>query len=386
MRNSALTVLLTAGCALALTPTAVHVHHASPRVRASSPSLRGLRVVPDALYSRTYLALNTLDSAFVKPVVRVGNHAAALLSLWYFGLISTTMMTVRMPNMPMLSPLITAITKDVGATSNAAFSALFPTLVTPANFVFLIWPAIAALQLLTLAASIARPARGVAPGVLNRLAGPPMAQTDLTALALANSFAATWLLFASNAAAGRLPLGSLLTLPLVPLFAAAPLRSSRPPPLYRPLFQLFSSFTTIASFLALTIELQHGGRVALLAGRAEPCACIFAALCIGLVALPGQSSPRVLVTGLALTGILSRRVAPLLASGVSAASLGAVMPLLRSPSFVGLLVCWAWAATSAWRVVSQAVGSRVKRRTPSLSRAAPPKNDGPSFGERGVFF
>ena len=37
------------------------------------------------------------------------------------------------------------------------------------------------------------------------------------------------LLFASNAAAGALPLASSLTLPLVPLLAGFPLRSAGPP-------------------------------------------------------------------------------------------------------------------------------------------------------------
>ena len=147
------------------------------------------------------------------------NHVPARASLAYFGLISTTMMSMPMPMMVGgVATLRSVITRGVGPTTNEAFAALFPTLVTPANFVFLIWPAISLLQLLTLASS-ALPLPG----------RPPLKQDSLTALAAANCAATAWLLFASNAAAGALPLASSLTLPLVPLLAGFPLRSAGPP-------------------------------------------------------------------------------------------------------------------------------------------------------------
>ena len=74
-------------------------------------------------------------------VVRLGNHVPAFTSLAYFGLISMTMGGPPMPAMgPMVATLKTVITKAVGPTTNKAFSQLFATLITPAPFVFLIWP------------------------------------------------------------------------------------------------------------------------------------------------------------------------------------------------------------------------------------------------------
>ena len=100
--------------------------------------------------------LKQLDP-LLERVVRVGNHVPAFTSLAYFGLISMTMQTVQMPAMgPMVATLKTVITRAVGPTTNKAFSQLFATLVTPAPFVFLIWPVIALLQLLTVTFSAFR--------------------------------------------------------------------------------------------------------------------------------------------------------------------------------------------------------------------------------------
>jgi len=49
--------------------------------------------------------------------------------------------------------------KTVGATTNAEFAALFLTLVIPANFVFLVWPLIAFLQLITVTVSALLPGK-----------------------------------------------------------------------------------------------------------------------------------------------------------------------------------------------------------------------------------
>ena len=385
MKRALLLVALPLATALLL-PSAAPKSHvaaahvaAAPLPRAPQPILKLSNPFRFTLSTRTYLALNNLDGLLVKPAVKLGNHGAALASLAYFGLISTTMMTMPMPAFG--KAIIAAITAKVGPTSNEAFSAIFPTLVTPASFVFLIWPFIAALQTFTLSLSILRPGRSFRslPRRLNRVAGPPMAQTELTSLFLANSFAATWLIIASNAVRAKLPLGSLLALPFVPLFAGLPLRTSTPLPIYRPLFQVFSSFTTIATFLALTIELQHGGRIAWFLGKAEPCGLVFATLSAALVSLPGQCLARQLVNCLAFTGILWKRLG--LAS-LSSLSVSVVTPLLKSPSFVGLLAVWAWAVFK----LLEAIRPRRKWKPAPSSPAQSSPSDGPAFGERGVFF
>ena len=91
--------------------------------------------------------LRQLDGTILDRVVRLGNHVPAFASLTYFGLISMTMQTMRMPDMA--ATLRAVITRAVGPTTNKAFSMLFLTPVTPAPFVFLIWPVIALLQFLT---------------------------------------------------------------------------------------------------------------------------------------------------------------------------------------------------------------------------------------------
>ena len=283
--------------------------------------------------------LETADNVFTSRAVRLANHASALTSLAYFGLVSTTM---QMPaaKMPMAT-LASVITRSVGPTSNADFSRLFSTLVTPAPFVFLIWPLIAALQVVTLGASILRPSLEVSsPGgpqssleALNTIGkGEPLSQAQLASLTLANTAAVAWLFVSSNSIVGSLPLASVCILPFVPLFAAFPLRNTFPPsPIYRPVFQVFSSFTTIASCLAFAVELQHGGRIPFFAGRQELCGSVFLALVGALVRLPNRSIARRGVTTLALSGILARR----LASGVGAS-------LLLSPTFVGASVLLGW--------------------------------------------
>ena len=137
------------------------------------------------------------DTVVVSRVVRLANHASAAASLAYFGLVSSTM---QLPNahMPMMATLASVITRNVGPTTNAQFAANFGTLVTPAGFVFLIWPFIAALQLLTLAVSILRPAikDGGPQSALEALntfgTGNPLSQTELASLSLANAAATTW--------------------------------------------------------------------------------------------------------------------------------------------------------------------------------------------------
>lgn len=355
-------------------------------------------LLPSRLSARTNLALNKLDSLLINPLTRVANHAAAVSSLSYFGLISMTMMSVTAGGgMPAMAATFRAvITRSVGMTSNQAFSRQFSTLVTPANFVFLIWPAIAALQLGALTLSILRPkhrsfGQRRLPLVLRRLAGPQMSQSDLTSLALANVFATTWLITASNAVAGDLPVGSVLALPFVPLFSGLPLRSSSPPLAYRLVFQVFSAFTTIATFLAIAVELQHGGRVPWFTGKAEPTAALFLGLTAGLVSLPKRSLAKRLVNLLAITGILSSRLMPLR----GAASLStAAAPLLRSPSLYLTLACWMGAL---WQLVGNIRVGKVWSPATTTTKSSdgtqkwqmlpdPPPPPAPGFGERGTFF
>ena len=263
--------------------------------------------------------LEIFDKHVLSRAVRLGNHAPAFASLSYFGLISMTMLKME-PMAATAATLRAVITRGVGPTSNAAFASAFSTLVTPANFVFLIWPVISVLQLGTLAASALRPSA-------------PLKQDTLTALSLANGFATLWLLTSSNAVKGALPLASLLYLPFVPLFAGYPLRSAGPPRgLDKLVFSIFSSFTTLASFLALAVELQYGGRLPLIGTLpAEAAALVFVGLTSLVVAQPKRTLAKKLVNLLALSGILARRVAS-----------ASFSPL--SLSFVATIACWGFAA------------------------------------------
>merc|ERR1719272_467597 len=99
--------------------------------------------------------LKVVDSFLLGRVVRVANHVPAFASLSYFGLIS---MTMSMPmSAPAMATLKSFVTRAVGPTTNKAFSTLFATPITPAGFVFLIWPLISLLQLVTLTLSALRP-------------------------------------------------------------------------------------------------------------------------------------------------------------------------------------------------------------------------------------
>lgn len=265
--------------------------------------------------------LELFDNLILKRILRIVDHAPSLASLSYFGLISMTMM------MPMrLGPIATfraVITRAVGPTSNQAFAQYFSTLVTPASFVFLIWPVIAVLQLLTVTASALR-------------SGPALKQSNLSALTLSNAFAVFWLLVSSNSLPGALPLGSFLALPAIPLLAGAPLRSlARPRGFDALVFQVFSSFTTLASCLAFAVELQHGGRIPFFTGRAEPSALVFLGLVAALIRLPESSIPRRAVTTFALSGILVKRLA---------ASTASALGLALSPSFLATAACWLWSS------------------------------------------
>lgn len=230
-----------------------------------------------------------------------------------------------MPNiLPAKPTLASVLTQDVGPTTNRLFADYFPTLVTPPSFVFLVWPAIVALQIVTLVYSALQPMKKQA----------ILSQDYLTALSISNLAATWWLIVASQTALGGLTLGSCLILPLVPLFSAYPLRTmerSSAMTFKSAIFQLYSSFTTIASFLALTVELQHGGRLAKL--PAEAAASVFLALYYLVVSMKNKSRIKKVAQAGAITGIAIKRVRDCMVGGASRG----VSELLLSVSFLGTL-------------------------------------------------
>mmetsp|Transcript_57536 Transcript_57536/g.171605 ORF Transcript_57536/g.171605 Transcript_57536/m.171605 type:complete len:372 (-) Transcript_57536:152-1267(-) len=316
------------------------VHPSSPRsrtrfdqsddIQSSRVSNRLLSTNDDAVDS----TLEVIDNLILKRLVRFANHVPALASLYYFGLISTSSMMG-----PSVAPIGEAtlagvLTKYVGMTSNAEFSAMFPTLVTPANPIFLVWPIISVLQLLTVSVSALKPG------------APVLSQNDLSSLSLANLAATGWLILSSGAEAGLPPpLGCALVLPLVPLLSGYALRnpryfSSTSPTFGKFVFQVFSSFTTIASFLALAVELQHGGRIPFFLGRPEFSAAAFLSLAAATVMRQRQGIARKFVTFGALGGILWRRVSLALADGFGRTAL---LGLAKSASFWGTSLITLWA-------------------------------------------
>jgi len=287
--------------------------------------------------SRLSKFLTVLDKYILKRLIRFANHGPALLSLSYFFLISMASMMGMGPLTPAADAassaakitLSAALTQTVGTTTNSEFAALFPTNITPASWVFLVWPVISVLQLLTVVTSAIFPSEDEF-----------LSQSDLSSLTIANLCSSFWLLASSNAKTGSLPLASFVILPFVPLFSAYPLRNN--PTYVLPAFQLFSSFTTLASFLAFTVELQHGGRVPYFGTLpAEVAGSVFLLLYSGAsLAVRKKTVVKRLVNFGALSGILSRRVV-----GVVAASSwfwGGVGTLLSSVTFVGSVACWGW--------------------------------------------
>lgn len=268
----------------------------------------------DALRDTVKDGIYRIDKHIVKRVTRIGNHLPALLSLSYFGLISMNM--GGMSAMTLESPLAAALVRPLGSTTSAQFSAFFPTPVTPASFIFFVWPIISALQLLTVTASALRPGK------------PLLSQGDLTSLSLANLAATAWLVVSSQTMEGSLCLASFLILPLVPFLSGFPLRAMRrnakKTNWKNAVFQLYSSFTTIASFLALAVELQHSGRVPFLRGRGELVAGLFLAMYAFLVRLPGQGLIKRYVNAGAISGIVFKKVAD-----------GLTWKNLMSVSFIG---------------------------------------------------
>lgn len=277
--------------------------------------------------------LKKVDDVVVGPILRVANHIPAILSLSYFGLVSMVSMMMETPAMSdMLSQspatLTSVLAGVVGTTSNAEFSKLFPTLITPSNPVFLIWPVIAATQAITLGLSAVRAALG------RRDAAPPLFdQDDLTALSLSNLAATAWIIISSRISEGLLPLGSLLVLPIVPLISGFQLRrkadnnNGKSPSLLSStlVFQLFSSFTAIASLLALTVELQHGQRLPLFSNRPELSALVFLTGYFGIISRQQKNGLiKRVVNTVAIGGILAKRISDAVGANVLLGLFGSV--------------------------------------------------------------
>lgn len=276
--------------------------------------------------------LATLDKKILRRILRITSHAPALLSLSYFGLVSMASMMSMGPMAntgPAEATLASVLTKAVGQTTNAQFAALFPTYVTPAPFVFLVWPTIALLQLLTVTVS------AIYPSDQEEI----LTQNDLSALTIANLCSTAWLLTASNAMPGQLPIASFLILPLVPLFSGFTLRNKPSYVLWA--YQLFSSFTTLASILAFTVELQHGGRIPIIGKfSAEAAAFVFLTLySVVSLGVKEKSLVKRFVNFFALSGILVRRVSDVM---IGSTVVGALSNLLLSLSFLGTIGCWYW--------------------------------------------
>jgi len=277
-------------------------------------------------------AISWFDENIMNRILRLASHAPAILSQAYFGLIA---MASMMGTGPMVSQagtvaeatIASVLTKSVGPTTNTVFANLFPTLVTPASFVFLVWPVIAVLQLVTVVIS-----------ALYQGSDEFLSQNDLSTLTLANICSSLWLLISSTAAPGYLPIGSFLILPLVPLFSGYPLRNN--PKYMLPAFQLYFSFTTIASFLAFAVELQYGGRIPIIGKVSEEIAAsVFLMLYSGAsLSVRKKSLVKRVVNFGALSGILFKRFAGI--------TLGTLSPLLLSISFWGTVGVWGWSVKS----------------------------------------
>jgi len=324
--------------ALSLIPTLsiskTYEHHFGLEMSSKSSTQDAPPKCPITIFANTVQKfLEIVDKNILKRLLRVVNHLPTLMSLSYFGLVSMASMMSMGPMAaagPAQATLASVLTRVVGSTTNAQFAAMFPTLVTPAPFVFLVWPTIAALQLLTVTVS------AIYPSDEEEI----LTQNDLSALTIANLCSTAWLISSSNAMTGSLPIGSFLILPLVPIFSGYTLRNKPQYILWA--YQLFSSFTTIASILAFTVELQHGGRIPLIGKlTAEAAACVFLSLYSAVtLGVKQKSGVKRVINVFALTGILVRRIGDVMTGGSSL--LASIGSLLLSVSFLGSIGCWYW--------------------------------------------
>ena len=120
-------------------------------------------------------------------------------------------------------------------------------------------------------------------------------------------------------------------------------------------FEVFSSFTTLASFLAFAVELQYGGRIPFFAGRTELCSLVFLGLTGAVVSLPKRTMikkvPQLPLRPCVVHGRTlqsgSRRPVPceqavnlLALSGILYQRITAPASALLSLSFAATLACW----------------------------------------------
>ena len=297
-------------------PLRYHLHNSNPRFSPSSLASTRRSNRNNSNYKvgqRSGLITRTtqrLDTWIVHRVIKVANHIPTLASIAYFGLISMAMM--MKPAGGSSASLVSVLTQQLGATSNLEFSVYFATLITPPAWIFFIWPFIALIQVLTVVYSALRGAavrsRPRSTSSSNDDDWSLLKQDDLTALSIANILAAVWLFVSSKATATVLPLGSVGVLPLVPWISGYPLRQRQKQQQRQRqqqqqvihyqhnwktvfVFQVYSSFTTIAAFLAVATELQYGGRIlpSIFRNQAELCAMVFLTL-VGRSVVTSSSS------------------------------------------------------------------------------------------------
>jgi len=258
--------------------------------------------------------LDRTDKWILRKLIKITNHVPALASIGYFGLISSAGMMKKMPLMEnKAATLATVLTKSVGSTTNQEFSIFFSTLITPPSWIFLIWPVISVVQLVTVIYSAIQASRTSSADTEDKAV---LKQDDLTALSLSNIMASFWLFASSKATKDCLPLGSVLVLPLVPWLSGYPLRRQTQKEKTTTtiqartfVFQIYSSFTILAALLALTTELQYGGRIfpSLFGNKPELCAMVFLSLVGFVVSLPCRGVVSKIINTTVLWGILSKR-------------------------------------------------------------------------------
>ena len=291
----------------------VKTSNANPGFISQWPSTHSSRY-PTSCHSTVELvepAINKADNILMKRIVRIANHLPTLATIYYFGLISSAMMGMNSAASMGPATLSSVLTKRVGSTTQAAFSNLFPTLLTPANFVFLIWPLISVVQLGTIGISALWGSNAL------------LEQGELTCLSLANLAATGWLLVASRATGPAAPLLSFLALPFVAIFSGYPLRQRANAAQATKvtgknfIFQLYSSFTSFATLLALAVELQHGGRIGFLAGRGEVVALLVLGAVLDVGYRTGNGIVKRAVSLFFAGGVLFKRIADLVSGAAS---------------------------------------------------------------------
>jgi len=333
--------------------------------------------------------LTKIDQSMVRTLIKLANHIPALASIGYFGLISmagmmpqqTQTMANNKNNKAAMATIASVLTQNVGTTTNAEFAKYFSTLITPPSWIFLIWPVISVVQLVTVLYSAIQSTRSSEENndreadktttTTTTINNTILSQDDLTALSLSNIMSSFWLFASSTATQHCLPIGSVLVLPFVPLLSGYPLRQRQRNQQQRQkkenetmtkketttrtgtlMFQVYSSFTTVAALLAVTTELQYGGRFfpSLFGNQPELCAMVFLVALGRSVVVSSKSSGMVqhLIQTSVLWGILSKRCIDTFAK-------------------TGIITASSAAATAAAAAVATTTGIPVKRYTSTIA-------------------